>query len=350
MTASFSKAETMWRTPDPPANEAARIAALVACEIMDTPREERFDRLTWLARRYYSADAAFIGFIDSTHQWIKSMTGLDAMGQTIGRQQSVCQTVVSSGVRLVVGDLKTDPRFTGHPTAPRFPLRFYAGVPLKLEPDLVVGTLCILRREPGDAAAFDADPLEALAAIVVDEIELRAVNRELTRLSRLDALTGLANRRAFDEELARAAARCLRLGEPLSLLLLDLDRFKVLNDLSGHAAGDEALRRVGEALRTCPRRESDLVCRYGGEEFALVAPGLDSADAHALAQRIRTVLASAHIAHPVTGLVTASIGLATQSATIDIRTLIDAADAALYAAKRAGRNTIVGTDQNTTAL
>lgn len=333
----------MWRTPEPPANEAARLAALSACGIMDTPREERFDRLTWLAQRFYDADVAFIGFVDEAHQWMKSVTS-DAIPSVAERPQTVCQSIVATGEPLVVGDLHTDERFAGHPALPFISQHFYAGVPLKLTPDLVIGTLCIMRNTAGGAAAFDIEPLEALAAIAVDELELRTLNMELSRLSRLDPLTGLANRRAFDEELLRAGARCQRTGEPLSLLLLDLDRFKSLNDTFGHQAGDEALRGFGQVLRAAARQD-DLGCRYGGEEFSLILPGADAAGAVEVAERIRHGLATRAIAHPLTDMLTVSIGVATvQGGGININTLIADADAALYEAKRAGRAVIVAAD------
>lgn len=327
----------MWQTPPAPANEVARLAALHACGIMDTPREERFDRLTWLAQHIYDADVAFMGFIDEAHQWMKAMTS-DAVAPIAERPKTVCQSVVASGEPLVVGNLHTDERFAGHPALPYVPLHFYAGVPLKLAPDLVIGTLCIMRQDAAREEDFHIAPLEALAAIAVDELELRTLNLELSRLSRLDALTGLANRRAFDEELLRAAARCQRTDEPLSLLLLDLDRFKSLNDTFGHQAGDEALRCFGRVLRAVARRD-DLGCRYGGEEFALILPGADAAGAFLVAERIRRELVGCKVAHPHSETLTTSIGVATaHGAAIGINALIADADAALYEAKRAGRN------------
>ncbi|MCK0209238.1 sensor domain-containing diguanylate cyclase [Starkeya koreensis] len=330
----------MWRIPEAPANEAARLAALTACGIMDTPREERFDRLTWLAQHIYDADVAFMGFVDGAHQWMKSVTS-EAIAPVAERPKTVCQSVVSSGEPLVVGDLHSDERFAGHPALPYLTLHFYAGVPIKLAPDLVVGTLCIMREEAGDASGFDIAPLEALAAIAIDELELRTLNSELSRLSRLDPLTGLANRRAFDEELLRAGARCQRTGEPLSLLLLDLDRFKALNDTLGHQAGDEALRGFGRVLRAAARRD-DTGCRYGGEEFALILAGADAEGAVAVGERIREELAECGLSHPQTGQLTTSIGVATaQGPAIDINALIADADAALYEAKRGGRDRVV---------
>lgn len=112
----------MWRVPDAPANEKQRVATLVACDILDTPREERFDRLSWLAQRFYGADLAFIGFIDADTQWLKSVTS-SAIGISVERQKSFCQFVISSGEPLIVSDLHTDERFDGHPAVPQLSLR-----------------------------------------------------------------------------------------------------------------------------------------------------------------------------------------------------------------------------------
>ncbi|MCS0493706.1 diguanylate cyclase [Ancylobacter sp. MQZ15Z-1] len=341
----------MWQIPIHPANEASRLQALTACDIMDTPREAAFDRLTWLAQSFYDADVAFMGFIDDAYQWMKSVTS-SAIGNSITRNRSVCQVMVATGEPLVVGDLRTDPRFAGHPVAPQLPLRFYAGVPLRVPPDLVIGSLCIMRRREGLEPDFDVAPLEALAAIAVDELELRRLNRELTRLNRVDALTGLANRRAFDEELVRAGLRCQRTGETLSVMLMDIDHFKSLNDSSGHSAGDDALRRIGAALGTTALRQEDTMARYGGEEFAAILVGSGTTGARLVADRVRAAVSEASILHPLTGVLTLSIGIATRSADglhpsgagldeLALRMLVNEADTALYAAKRGGRNTVV---------
>ncbi|MBB3772080.1 diguanylate cyclase (GGDEF)-like protein [Angulomicrobium tetraedrale] len=331
----------MWQIPELPANEPERLAALFACDIMDTPREERFDRLTWLAQRFYCADVAFLSFVDAQMQWMKSVTS-SAIGSAVERRRSVCQVIISDGRPLVVGDLHSDARFDGHPVAPQLALRFYAGVPLLVQDSLPIGSLCILREKPGIPEGFDIAALEKLASIAADELSLRNLNRDLTRLSRRDALTGLGNRRCFDEELERARLRCQRLNVPLTLLMIDIDRFKDLNDHAGHRAGDEVLRRLGVILSQVPLRADDVVARYGGEEFALILSGGGSAEALPLAERIRHSVRQARMSHPTAGTVTLSIGIASQPAdAIDTDRLIVAADRALYAAKRAGRDAVM---------
>jgi diguanylate cyclase (GGDEF)-like protein len=164
---------------------------------------------------------------------------------------------------------------------------------------------------------------------------------DLARLARTDALTGLPNRRALEEELARAAARAVRAGSPLSALVLDVDRFKQVNDGHGHAAGDSVLAAVA-ARAAGALRAGDLVARIGGEEFAVVLPGADLGRAREAAERIRAAIAAEPIAAAGLALaVTASVGCATLApGEADGRDLLARADAKLYEAKRAGRNRV----------
>jgi diguanylate cyclase (GGDEF)-like protein len=158
----------------------------------------------------------------------------------------------------------------------------------------------------------------------------------LVDLSRTDPLTGLRNPRAFEERLAEEVARAARYREPLSLLVVDVDGLKAINDRSGHHAGDLALRAVADALRA-GARQTDLTARVGGDEFAVVAPRTDAAAAGALGERIRMLV----MAHGNQGL-TVSIGAATMSeGQPPAAFLREVADTALYAAKRRGRNRVV---------
>jgi diguanylate cyclase (GGDEF)-like protein len=153
-----------------------------------------------------------------------------------------------------------------------------------------------------------------------------------------DGLTGLANRGAFEEALGRELAGADRTGEPVSLLMLDIDHFKMLNDTCGHQAGDEALRKVAGVLRE-HTRASDLIARYGGEEFAVVLPGDPEPDALLMAERLRHGLALIPGELPLTG----SFGVATYPDTaLDPESLVRAADAALYSSKQGGRNRTTG--------
>lgn len=174
--------------------------------------------------------------------------------------------------------------------------------------------------------------------------KLDSANRELTRLSAVDGLTGIANRRQFDEALSREWRRCLRAREPLSLLMADVDFFKQYNDGYGHQAGDECLKAVAEALRDQLRRPADIVARYGGEEFAAILPDTGPEGAMRVAEAMRAAVQALGLPHEGStfGVVTVSIGLATLSPQLSegMPRLLSAADWALYEAKRHGRNCV----------
>jgi len=175
---------------------------------------------------------------------------------------------------------------------------------------------------------------------------LETANRRLKHPVGVDALTGIANRRHFDRALEREIRRARRDAQPLSLVFLDLDEFKLFNDSYGHTRGDEVLRRVAQTLDETFRRGGDLVARYGGEEFAVVLPGVDGRRAGLYAERLRRRigrLALPYNASQLTDRVTISGGVATvyppAIATPD--DLLFAADKALYRAKCLGRNRII---------
>lgn len=178
------------------------------------------------------------------------------------------------------------------------------------------------------------------------EQELARVNAELVRAANTDALTGLANRRAFDAALDRGCEQAGTDGRPLSLLLIDVDRFKAYNDRYGHPEGDACLRRIASALRGSLRRPGDLVARYGGEELAVVLPDTDEPIAAQIAERVRTAIEALRIQHDGNsscgGVVTASFGCATlkPGSGDGSKELLALADTRLYEAKRLGRNRV----------
>lgn len=173
---------------------------------------------------------------------------------------------------------------------------------------------------------------------------LEQANQALHRLSYLDALTGVANRRHFNEYLDQEWRRAMRKQASLSLILLDVDHFKRLNDIAGHQYGDDCLRQVGAALAASVRRAGDLAARYGGEEFAVILPDAQPDWVMSFAEEVRQAIAALEIPHPVSpyGVLTVSVGAATAVAVEQqgVSSLIAAADKALYAAKEAGRNRV----------
>ncbi|HVL01713.1 MAG TPA: diguanylate cyclase, partial [Dongiaceae bacterium] len=173
---------------------------------------------------------------------------------------------------------------------------------------------------------------------------LELANRELAKLSMTDPLTGLHNRRYFDEVLASEILRGQRQQTPLSLVLVDVDHFKRINDTYGHLIGDECLKLVATTLRQVVARGTDLVARYGGEEFAVILPATSEDDARQLAERIRVAIEKTQFIHTGKRIsLHASLGIAGRIPLLHESSarLIAAADEALYRAKEAGRNQVM---------
>ncbi|MEZ5627745.1 MAG: diguanylate cyclase [Rhodocyclaceae bacterium] len=199
--------------------------------------------------------------------------------------------------------------------------------------------------------AVDAGPIYDEAGhlvAVVETLRDMTVQKEaqiqLEQIAAKDALTGLANRRAFDERLGAEWQRCQRGGQLLSIIMVDVDHFKTYNDTYGHPQGDACLRSVASVLAGVAARTGDLVARYGGEEFVVVLPGTNSVGARVVAERIRTAIVALdmpHVASSVGKAVTVSLGVASADPSkFSAAALLSAADQALYAAKKLGRNRV----------
>jgi diguanylate cyclase (GGDEF)-like protein len=197
------------------------------------------------------------------------------------------------------------------------------------------------------AVDFIAKPInpDVVRARVKTHLTLKFQSDLLRKLVFLDGLTGVFNRRYFDQQMSTEWARAARNNTPLSLVLLDVDFFKLFNDRYGHQAGDDALRVIGGALKSCLRRPADLVARYGGEEFACILPETSYEDALAIANELESKIRSLAIAHEISetaNVVTISVGLATRAdnADTDVAALIGLADNLLYEAKHSGRGRV----------
>jgi diguanylate cyclase (GGDEF)-like protein len=199
------------------------------------------------------------------------------------------------------------------------------------------------------AADFLTKPVRpaTLIARVRTQLKVRQLTAELRRFATQDALTGVANRRAFDEQCAKACRQAQRTGAPISLLMMDVDAFKAYNDLYGHQAGDEVLHQIGGVLQHLSQRPQDLPARYGGEEFALLLPETDLTGALHIAGVMLTRIRGLRIPHadsPTGPFVTVSLGAAqlhpVKEPSAAVTELIELADRSLYAAKHAGRNQV----------
>ncbi len=237
----------------------------------------------------------------------------------------------------------------------------FIAVPVNAE-DKSAGMLIACRKRSSSWDAADISRLQSIAKLISSmllrlgelknfrktEKELVNVNKRLTHLARKDALTGLSNRRQFDQTLSREIRRAARQRSALSLIMGDIDYFKPYNDELGHVAGDKCLKGIGTTIDAVFQRAGDLTARYGGEEFAVILPGSDREAVIKEASRLQQAIEELNIAHPkskVSSRVSISLGLATiENSLIDMSEFIKNADTALYAAKKSGRNTTVHFD------
>ncbi|HJR57143.1 MAG TPA: sensor domain-containing diguanylate cyclase [Rhizomicrobium sp.] len=311
--------------------EALRLDALEAQKITDTPQDESFDRIVRLACAALEAPVGAISFLEADRQWLKAKQNLPM--SEISRRDSFCTHTVGQDDVMVVEDATQDPRFANNPLVTcEGGVRFYAGAPLTTREGFNVGSLCVADHIPRKISARDRGLLKDFAAIVASELELR-------RSAGTDMLTGLSNRRLFDDIALHEVARARRQEEPLTVALIDADRFKSINDTFGHPAGDAVLRGLAPVIRKALRAE-DQIARYGGEEIAILLPNTNLEHAGIVLDRVRRDI-MAMIVPELAGrwVVTASIGAAElQPDDTGIADMLARADAALHRAKEAGRN------------
>ena len=256
--------------PPKPLDETTRLLNLHSLRILDTPSEERFDRITRLARRTFDVEICLVSFVDANRQWFKSKQGLDACETS--REISFCGHAILDDQVLVVSDARIDHRFADNPLVVASPgIRFYAGAPIRGPHGYRVGTLCLIDKSPRGFSKEDQEVLQDFAAIVEAEL---AVSAQVT----VDDLTQVANRRGFKMVASHILALCRRTETDAELLFFDLNGFKQINDSHGHSAGDMILRHFARLLVKC-FRSADVVARLGGDEFVvLLAACRDSTD------------------------------------------------------------------------
>jgi len=308
-------------------SESQRLEALHDLRLLDTDPEERFDRLTRLARRLFAVPIALVTLVDSGRQWFKSHEGFEV--RETPREWSFCSHAVVDGNLLVVSDARRDERFRDNPLVLGDPaIRFYAGQPLSAPGGPPIGTLCLIDRVPRELSAEDQSLLADMAKLV--EREFAAM-----RMATVDELTGLSNRRGFNMLGKHALAMCARTGTPATLLFFDLDGFKEINDTLGHAAGDAALASFASDL-LANYRESDVVARVGGDEFCVLLSGATAKDAPLTLEKLAARMVRRNEGRPAVSQVHYSVGSAVYDPQVhsSIVDLMRAADALMYADKR----------------
>jgi diguanylate cyclase (GGDEF)-like protein len=343
------KKEFMLVSSPLPPDELERIQELEGLFLLDTPAEERFDRITRLALSLFEVPIALITLVDEERVWIKSSQGL-AVTQ-VPREISFCTYAILGPEPLVVPDASKDERFMENPFVKGEPhILFYAGCPLKGPKGHRIGTLCLIDLRTREFKEKDFQNLRDLAAIAEIELGVVKINQthrkliqerdQLRSQALVDSLTRLWNRGAVLEILEMERSRARRKGLSVGVIMADLDHFKKINDLYGHPVGDTVLLETAHRIRTS-LRSTDAAGRYGGEEFMVILPEVDLALASQIAERIRTSLAmdpyvttSGHLS------VTLSLGVGVIPHDRETRldSVIAQVDKALYQAKADGRN------------
>lgn len=261
--------------PITPINETERLLSLHSLRVLDTPSEERFDRITRMAQRLFGVEICLISLVDSQRQWFKSKQGLDTCETS--RENSFCGHTINSDDVMVVTDATSDERFSDNPLVVDAPfIRFYAGCPIHGPGGHRVGTLCLIDSKQRSLTSADQATLRDFARMVEDQLEIAA---QIT----VDDLTKVANRRGFHMVANNMLSLCRRTGTDAELLFFDLDDFKKLNDKHGHRIGDELLRHFATLLIRCFRK-ADVIARLGGDEFVVMMAASQGASGIAIAR------------------------------------------------------------------
>jgi diguanylate cyclase (GGDEF)-like protein len=269
--------------PDKPKNEAERLATLFKLHILDSEKEERFDRVTRIACKLFEVPISIISFLEAERQWMKSTQGYNI--KEAARKTSFCGHVILSDEIMIVEDTTKDKRFYDNPFVLGKPyFRFYLGCPLNIK-GYNVGVFCLIDDKPRSKNKVDLNVVYDLAQMV--EMDLEQLQISLT-----DELTGLSNRRGFLKLASYLFQKCQREHQIFTLLFFDLDKFKHINDQLGHAEGDKVLNIFANSLLH-NFRYYDVIARLGGDEFCIFCSGLNQKDVSDIIQRLKDSLRSA---------------------------------------------------------
>ena len=326
-----------------------RLTKIHEMKIFYTPLEERFERLTRLGKRAMGTRVAAVSLVTKETQWFKSVIGWRVSELPIA--DSMCVPLINSGEPLIVYDTLKDERFANLKLVnggPKF--RFYAGYPLKDSDGKIIGTFSVMDIKPLapnpelETALRDLGQLVERELVTADlwdaQSQLVAKLSEARRQALLDTLTRVWNRRGGMDLLQSMADRSQKSYEQFGVCMIDVDKFKEINDTHGHQVGDQVLRQVASSIVSAVRPD-DIVCRYGGDEFMVVLRDASPEVARTVGERIREALRRAPImlrSGPIK--VSLSLGAAVNNPSHNesAEQLIEYADQALYHTKQQGRD------------
>jgi len=266
----FNRNWTLMIKPKTPKNEAERLHALRTLRVLDTSHEERFDRVTRMAKRMFEVQISLVSLVDEDRQWFKSQQGLDATETP--RDISFCGHAINQDGLFIIPDASVDERFFDNPLVTDAPnIRFYAGYPLKLRQGVNIGTLCLIDSRPKGLDEEDQQLLSDLGAMIEQEIQS-------IQLATLDELTMISNRRGFLTLVEQSFKSCRRNEKSMSFILFDLNKFKDINDNYGHHEGDFVLTTFAQIMLDS-FRDCDVIGRLGGDEFVAMLSDSDGGKA-----------------------------------------------------------------------
>ena len=338
-------------------SEKLRQLKLDCLRILDTGAEPMFDDITRLASQTFGMPIALISLIDKDRQWFKSRVGLKVA--QISREVAFCDRAIRNASEVfVVEDAHADPAFRANPLVTGDPhIRFYAGAPMVTSGGAALGTVCVIDSKPRSFSAVEMEQLRLFSRLAITQIELRRASSELLRTghelaesnrmlveriekaekqSLIDPVTGAYNRRYFDTSLLTHLLRVRSHGGDVSLLLCELDNFKLVNEVYGQDAADRLLRLSSSVMRSMLRAEYELL-RISDEGFAIIAPGAADVDAIMLAERITQRIRETRFSH---GRLSMSAGLASFDAARPDRDLHRLAEQGLRIAKTEGQDRV----------
>lgn len=257
--------------PPTPVDELLRLETLRNLRILDTNSEERFDRVTRLAKKVFGVPIALVSLVDADRQWFKSRQGLDV--SETPRDVSFCGHAILSDEILVVNDAQVDERFSDNPLVTEEPaIRFYAGRPLSAPDGSKVGTLCVIDSEAREMTGEDLGLLDELARMVEEEFVVEEMMRN-------DPVTGLSNREGFSIIAEHILAMCERTNAPASLVLLHFVNQQLVEETKGSAENDRAIIELTQQL-LASFRNSDIVARLSPDTFVVLLAGAKLEDVY----------------------------------------------------------------------
>jgi diguanylate cyclase (GGDEF)-like protein len=318
------------KEPDIPINEKKRLTMLKSLNILDTVAEERFDRITRMAKRMFNVPIAMVSLVDENRQWFKSCIGVGVTEAP--RETSFCGHAILDDKVLLINSTKDDVRFFDNPLVTgELNIQFYAGCPLVVN-GYKLGTLCIADNHK---RAFNSEDIASLKDLAVTvELELSAM-----QIATHDELTGLLNRRGFMSLAQNTLNLSIRNQFPLSLVYLDLDEFKSINDNYGHGIGDSVLETFASLLLS-QFRESDLVARLGADEFILLLNNTSKDEAEKVVEDFKLSVGNHLFDKGITTDITFSSGIVgfdhLKHESIDA--LLTDGDKLMYESKKSKRN------------